>query len=66
MLETDHNTEQLIEEPIPPAPSECCGGGSCCPCVWDFYFEQKRLWQEQQKALKEATAPQQNDSSSRA
>ena len=59
---SESNDSEILEEPIPPAPSECCGGGSCCPCVWDFYFEQKRLWQEQQKALKETLTAQQKDS----
>ncbi|WP_417579954.1 oxidoreductase-like domain-containing protein [Nitrincola sp.] len=37
-------------EPLPPAPGECCGGGSCCPCVWDYYYQQRRLWVAQQLA----------------
>jgi hypothetical protein len=40
--------EQKIEKPEKPLPSDCCGGGACCPCVWDDYFEKLRLWQEQQ------------------
>lgn len=51
MNESNTISTEIVEEPHPPAPSECCGGGSCCPCVWDLYFEQKRLWQEQQKQL---------------
>ncbi|TVQ72524.1 MAG: hypothetical protein EA373_02610 [Oceanospirillales bacterium] len=63
MSYTEKDPVEILEEPIPPTPSECCGGGSCCPCVWDFYFEQKRLWQEQQKALKEADTAEQKDNS---
>ncbi len=37
-----------IEKPQKPAPSECCGGGSCCPCVWDRYFEELKVWKQQQ------------------
>lgn len=37
-----------MEKPDKPAPNECCGGGSCCPCVWDDYFEKLQSWQEYQ------------------
>lgn len=43
--------EILAEEPQKPGDSECCGGGSCCPCVWDLYYEQMQLWREQQARL---------------
>lgn len=46
---------KLLEKPEPPGSNECCGSGSCCPCVWDYYREQLALWQQQQKALAEAT-----------
>lgn len=39
------------EKPEKPGLSECCGGGSCCPCVWDVYFEQLEKWQVYQKHL---------------
>jgi len=39
---------KMIEKPEPPASNECCGSGSCCPCVWDYYREQLKLWQQQQ------------------
>jgi hypothetical protein len=39
---------KLIEKPEPPASNECCGSGSCCPCVWDYYREQMAIWQQQQ------------------
>ncbi len=41
-----------MEKPTPPADSECCESG-CEPCVWDTYYEELRLWQEEQKKLKE-------------
>ncbi|WP_454178733.1 oxidoreductase-like domain-containing protein [Pseudoalteromonas sp. MBR-15] len=39
--------DRHLNEPKPqkPAPDECCGGGSCCPCVWDEYREKLRQWQ---------------------
>ena len=36
----------VLEKPEKPGLSECCGGGSCCPCVWDAYFEELRRWNE--------------------
>jgi hypothetical protein len=38
----------IMEKPDKPAPNECCGGGSCCPCVWDDYFAKLKCWQEEQ------------------
>ncbi|OBP14961.1 hypothetical protein A5320_13970 [Rheinheimera sp. SA_1] len=38
---------KIIEKPEPPASNECCGSGSCCPCVWDYYRDQLSLWQQQ-------------------
>jgi len=46
---------ELISKPERPANDDCCGGGACCPCVWDFYYEQLKLWNEQQAKLEEAT-----------
>lgn len=46
---------QLIEKPYPPADDDCCGGGACCPCVWDYYYEQRKLWNAQRAALLEGT-----------
>ena len=40
---------ELIEEPEKPLPSDCCGGGACCPCVWDAYYAQREKWLLQQK-----------------
>jgi len=32
------------EEPVAPESSDCCGSGSCCPCVWDYYRAQQQAW----------------------
>jgi len=45
----------LMEKPEPPGSNECCGSGSCCPCVWDYYREQLALWQQQQRELAAST-----------
>lgn len=26
--------------------SDCCGGGVCCFCVWDYYYEKLVEWWE--------------------
>ncbi|WP_337840754.1 oxidoreductase-like domain-containing protein [Rheinheimera sp.] len=36
------------EEPVAPDSSDCCGSGSCCPCVWDYYRAQQQAWQQAQ------------------
>lgn len=38
----DYNTK-----PSRPAADQCCGGGSCCPCVWDEYREALKIWRQQ-------------------
>jgi len=40
--------QKKIPKPVRPENDDCCGGGSCCPCVWDAYFNQLSLWEEQQ------------------
>ncbi len=50
---TQH-TKKLLEKPEPPASNECCGSGSCCPCVWDYYRDQMKLWRAQQAEQTEA------------
>ncbi len=42
---------KILEKPEPPASNECCGSGSCCPCVWDYYREQLGIWQQQQLTM---------------
>lgn len=37
-----------IKKPQRPENDDCCGGGGCCPCVWDAYFDQLSLWEEQE------------------
>jgi hypothetical protein len=34
-------------KPTRPAADQCCGGGSCCPCVWDEYREALKVWRQQ-------------------
>jgi len=36
-----------VNKPIKPDNNDCCGGG-CSPCVWDTYFNQLDLWEEQE------------------
>lgn len=41
-------------KPLPPEPEkplrdDCCGGGSCCPCIWDVYYEKLAAWKEAKK-----------------
>ncbi|WP_007375583.1 oxidoreductase-like domain-containing protein [Pseudoalteromonas sp. Bsw20308] len=38
------NTKNILK-PEKPKSDECCGGGSCCPCVWDTYKEKLKKWQ---------------------
>ncbi|MEM5509901.1 oxidoreductase-like domain-containing protein [Pseudoalteromonas sp. AS71] len=37
-------SSQIPQKPEKPKPDECCGGGSCCPCVWDEYKEKLVAW----------------------
>ena len=50
------NLAVIKEKPQPPASNECCGSGSCCPCVWDDYREKLKLWQQANGIT--ATAPE--------
>lgn len=49
-----------MEKPTPPADSECCES-ACEPCVWDTYYEELRLWQEEQKRLQEQAEKEKNN-----
>jgi hypothetical protein len=40
-------------EPEKPLRDDCCGGGSCCPCIWDVYYEKLAKWREAKKAIEE-------------
>ncbi|NRA61284.1 MAG: hypothetical protein HRU25_10335 [Psychrobium sp.] len=42
---------ELIEKPTKPADDDCCGGGSCCPCVWDHFYDQLSIYRKQQRAI---------------
>ncbi len=44
------------EEPVAPESSDCCGSGSCCPCVWDYYRAQQKAWQVQKRTKAKTTA----------
>lgn len=50
------NAPNLPEEPEKPLKDDCCGGGSCCPCVWDAYFEKLEQWKAAKKALEQQDA----------
>jgi len=45
------------EKPTPPEPHECCGGGSCCPCVWDRYYDALAEWRARQAAAQDSSRP---------
>ncbi|MDN3379838.1 MULTISPECIES: oxidoreductase-like domain-containing protein [unclassified Pseudoalteromonas] len=48
-MKIDNNiiaTTEQKDKPQRPASDECCGGGSCCPCVWDEYREALKTWRE--------------------
>lgn len=51
---TTQEGQALPPEPEKPLRDDCCGGGSCCPCIWDVYYEKLAKWREAKKAL-EAT-----------
>lgn len=45
------------EQPVAPDSSDCCGSGSCCPCVWDYYRAEQKAWlQTQQSSAEEPAA----------
>ena len=44
----------LPEEPEKPLRDDCCGGGACCPCIWDVYYEKLDKWREAKKAQEES------------
>ena len=41
---------KLLEKPSQPADDDCCGGG-CSPCVWDYFYEERKAWKDQQALL---------------
>jgi cell division septation protein DedD len=52
-------TGEVMEEPQPPEPGECCGSG-CSPCVWDLYYEKLEKY-EAWKAKQEQIANDKNE-----
>ncbi|WP_338518019.1 oxidoreductase-like domain-containing protein [Alteromonas gracilis] len=46
-----HKNLDLPPEPEKPLRDDCCGGGSCCPCIWDVYYEKLAKWREAKDAL---------------
>lgn len=47
LISMQNKPKVAIPKPQKPKPDECCGGGSCCPCVWDEYRQKYRDWQAQ-------------------
>ncbi|AFT78856.1 hypothetical protein AMBLS11_11395 [Alteromonas macleodii str. 'Black Sea 11'] len=45
--------KSLPEEPEKPLRDDCCGGGSCCPCIWDVYYEKLDKWKEAKREFEE-------------
>jgi len=56
--------EKQLPKPERPANDDCCGGGACCPCVWDFYHEQLQKWNEQQAKLEQTNSTAPNNATS--
>ncbi len=54
----------MTERPQPPGASECCESG-CARCVWDTYYDEMRVWKEQQAAAKAAEAEEDAQASAR-
>ncbi len=48
--------ENPMEKPYPPADDDCCGGGACNPCVWDYYYAELKKWRIEQAKIKELQA----------
>ncbi len=46
-------SEPLLPEPEQPADWECCGSDCGEACIWEMYYRDKRLYDEQQRQLKE-------------
>ncbi len=57
---------QLPPEPEKPLNSDCCGGGACCPCVWDVYFEKLAEWREAKRVLETQAAETEDDTAQKA
>lgn len=46
----------IPEEPEKPLRDDCCGGGSCCPCIWDVYYEKLAKWKEAKQKQEDEVA----------
>eukprot|EP01018_Ginkgo_biloba_P026069 Gb_09328 [translate_table: standard] len=42
--------EKIGPPPEKPLPGDCCGNG-CEPCVWDTYFDELQLYNQQKDSL---------------
>ena len=48
---TTQEGQALPPEPEKPLRDDCCGGGSCCPCIWDVYYEKLAKWRDAKQLL---------------
>jgi len=53
--------KSLPEEPEKPLRDDCCGGGSCCPCIWDVYYEKLAKWKEAKREFDELANNESSD-----
>ena len=56
--------KSLPEEPEKPLRDDCCGGGSCCPCIWDVYYEKLAKWKEAKREFDELANNESSDTRS--
>ena len=56
--------KSLPEEPEKPLRDDCCGGGSCCPCIWDVYYEKLAKWKEAKREFDESANNESSDTRS--
>ncbi|WP_394223293.1 oxidoreductase-like domain-containing protein [Alteromonas gracilis] len=62
------NRKEDLHKALPPEPEkplrdDCCGGGACCPCIWDVYYDKLAKWKEAKQKLEsenENQAPNNN------
>lgn len=62
MSDVKHPIE-LPPKPEPPDPGDCCGGGACCPCVYDAYEADLALWKKRVAELQAAVSDDETKSS---
>ena len=55
--------DSLPEEPEKPLRDDCCGGGACCPCIWDVYYEKLAKWKEAKRELEKLNNSNSSNSS---